>query len=98
MKLLKITFLWNICFLMSLSSWASDSVSGYDVTVFDNSPEQLNQDRTAAEKFRLKLKTIEGDMRDLSVFDDETFDLVFNPCSTAFVMNSATLATRSIFS
>jgi SAM-dependent methyltransferase len=31
------------------------------------------------------LNTIQGDMADLSIFKDETFDLVFNPCSTGFV-------------
>ena len=40
---MKITFLWNICFLMSLSACASDSDSGnminvtyYDITIFSS--------------------------------------------------------------
>ena len=29
--------------------------------------------------------SIEGDMADLAAFDDESFDLVFHPCSNGFV-------------
>lgn len=58
---------------------------GAQVTVFDNSPRQLAQDRMVAEREGLTLVTIEGDMRDLSLFEDETFDLVFHPVSNIFV-------------
>lgn len=58
---------------------------GARVTVFDNSPAQLAQDRLVAEREGLDLATIEGDMRDLSVFADESFDLVFHPVSNVFV-------------
>jgi len=61
------------------------SAAGFDVTVFDNSQEQLNQDNLMAEKHSLDIKTVQGDMADLSVFADESFDIVFNPCSTCFV-------------
>lgn len=61
------------------------AAAGYRVTSFDNSPEQLNQDKTMAQKHQLEIKTVQGDMSDLSVFDDESFDVVFNPCSTCFV-------------
>jgi len=61
------------------------AAAGYNVTVFDNSPEQLNQDMQVARQHRLKMNFVQGDMRDLSEFDDETFDWVFNPCSTGFV-------------
>jgi ubiquinone/menaquinone biosynthesis C-methylase UbiE len=54
------------------------------VTVFDNSPKQLGQDRLVARRENLQLTTIEGDMRDLSVFGDECFDLVFHPVSNVF--------------
>ncbi len=60
---------------------------GADVTVFDNSEKQLQQDKTLSDKFNLDIKTVQGDMKDLSVFADNTFDLIFNPCSTAFVEN-----------
>ena len=58
---------------------------GANVTVFDNSPRQLAQDRLVAEREGLKIKLVEGDAADLSVFADESFDLVFNPVSTVFM-------------
>ncbi|NUQ86595.1 MAG: class I SAM-dependent methyltransferase [Anaerolineales bacterium] len=58
---------------------------GANVTVFDNSPAQLKQDQLVAEREALSLKTVEGDAADLSMFADETLDLVFNPVSTAFM-------------
>jgi SAM-dependent methyltransferase len=58
---------------------------GAHVTVFDNSPAQLAQDRLVADREDLELRTIEGDMRDLSIFTDESFDLVFHPVSNIFV-------------
>ena len=58
---------------------------GANVTVFDNSPAQLKQDQLVAERESLALRTVEGDAADLSVFADESFDLVFNPCSTVFM-------------
>lgn len=61
------------------------SAAGADVTVFDNSPEQLKQDRQVAEREGLSLKTVEGDMRDLSAFPDGTFDFIFHPCANGFV-------------
>jgi SAM-dependent methyltransferase len=61
------------------------AAAGARVTVYDNSPKQLEQDRLVAAREGLELKTVEGDMRDLSVFADESFDLVFNPCSNLFV-------------
>jgi SAM-dependent methyltransferase len=61
------------------------AAAGASVTVFDNSSKQLEQDRKVAERDALELVTIEGDMTDLSVFDDESFDLIFHPCSNLFV-------------
>ena len=58
---------------------------GANVTVFDNSPAQLKQDQLVAEREALNLKTVEGDAADLSMFADESFDLVFNPVSTVFM-------------
>jgi SAM-dependent methyltransferase len=60
------------------------SALGANVTVFDNSPAQLEQDRTVAQREGLVIKTIEGDMRDLSVFADQSFDLIFHPVSNVF--------------
>jgi SAM-dependent methyltransferase len=61
------------------------AAAGAKVTVLDYSPRQLEQDRRVAERDGLRLRTVEGDMRDLSCFPDRTFDLVFNPVSVTFV-------------
>ena len=61
------------------------AAAGANVTVFDNSPAQLEQDRLVAERESLTLRTVEGDAADLSIFGDESFDLVFNPVSTVFM-------------
>jgi SAM-dependent methyltransferase len=61
------------------------AAAGARVTMFDNSPAQLGQDRQVAEREGLSLRLVEGDMRDLSVFPDGSFDLVFHPCSNGFV-------------
>ena len=61
------------------------AAAGAEVTIFDNSPAQLVQDRAVAARDGLAITTVEGDMRDLSAFADASFDLVFHPCSNAFV-------------
>jgi SAM-dependent methyltransferase len=61
------------------------AATGASVTSFDNSPAQLARDREVAEREGLQIVTIEGDMRDLGAFEDESFDLIVNPCSTIFV-------------
>jgi len=58
---------------------------GAEVTILDNAPKQLAQDRTVAEREGLRINTVEGDMADLGAFEDESFDLVINPVSTVFV-------------
>lgn len=63
------------------------SALGANVTVFDNSPAQLKQDMLVAEREALTLKTVEGDAADLSMFADESFDLIFNPVSTVFMQD-----------
>ena len=61
------------------------AAGGAQVTVLDNSPKQLERDRFVARREGLDLITIEGDMRDLSTFSDESFDLIFHPVSNVFV-------------
>ncbi|MCB9222578.1 MAG: class I SAM-dependent methyltransferase [Crocinitomicaceae bacterium] len=60
---------------------------GADVTIFDNSAKQLEQDRSISDSYGLDIELVQGDMKDLSVFKDNTFDLIFNPCSILFVDN-----------
>jgi len=58
---------------------------GAKVTVFDNSPSQLNQDRLVAEREKLEITIVEGDMVDLSVFQDSSFDFIVHPISNCFI-------------
>lgn len=60
------------------------AATGANVTVFDNSPAQLEQDLKVAARENLSLKTVQGEMADLSVFADESFDLIFHPVSSCF--------------
>ncbi|MGN0903792.1 MAG: class I SAM-dependent methyltransferase [Alphaproteobacteria bacterium] len=61
------------------------AAAGADVTVFDNSPAQLAQDEAVAARDGLYLRTEQGDMRDLSRFEEGSFDLIFHPVSNCFV-------------
>ncbi len=60
------------------------AAAGAAVTVFDNSPRQLDRDRDVAAREGLAIRTVLGDMRDLSAFDDACFDVVFHPVSNVF--------------
>jgi SAM-dependent methyltransferase len=60
------------------------AAAGANVTVFDNSPKQLERDRFVAERDRLTVRTVQGDMRDLSAFPDESFNLIIHPVSNCF--------------
>ena len=63
------------------------AAAGAHVTVYDNSPAQLERDRAVASREGLteRLHTLEGDMRDLQAIPDASFDLVFHPVSNMFV-------------
>jgi SAM-dependent methyltransferase len=61
------------------------AATGAHVTVFDNSPAQLAQDRLVAERDNLPIELVQGDMRDLSIFSDASFDLIVHPVSNLFV-------------
>lgn len=61
------------------------AAAGANVVVFDISPKQLEQDKKAAIQNNLQLKTVVGDMADLSKFSDESFDLIFHPVSNCFI-------------
>lgn len=60
------------------------AAAGARVTSFDLSDEQLARDRRVAGEAGLDLRTVRGDMRDLSAFADACFDLVFHPVSNVF--------------
>ena len=63
------------------------AAAGANVTVLDISPKQLEQDRIIAERERFEINIVLGSMTDLSMFSDESFDLILNPVSNLFIRN-----------
>lgn len=63
------------------------AATGADVTVFDNSRKQLEKDIFVAERDHLKITTVQGNMQDLSMFEDESFDCIVHPWSNSYVDN-----------
>ena len=61
------------------------AAAGAQVTVFDNSPAQLDRDREVATAHGLPLQTVQGDMADLGALEDASFDVVVHPVSNVFV-------------
>ena len=59
--------------------------AGADVTVLDLSERMLDKDREVAERENLLIRTIHGNMCDLSCFEDAAFDVVVNPASLFYV-------------
>ena len=78
--------------LLRLASGGGEQVplfaaAGAQVTSFDNSPAQLAKDEYVALRDGLDIAYEQGDMADLSRFDDESFDLLFHPVSNVFSEN-----------
>jgi SAM-dependent methyltransferase len=63
------------------------AAAGAQVTSFDNSDEQLARDKLVADREGLDVRIEQGDMADLSVFADASFDLIFHPVANVFVPN-----------
>jgi ubiquinone/menaquinone biosynthesis C-methylase UbiE len=61
------------------------AAAGARVTCLDNSAAQLAQDRFVAEREGLDIRLEQGDAADLSRFENESFDLIFHPCSNMFM-------------
>ncbi|KUP39595.1 SAM-dependent methyltransferase [Bacillus halotolerans] len=61
------------------------AAAGAEVTVLDNSEQQLGQDRMVADRDGLTIRTVKGSMNDLSQFEDESFDFIVHPVSNVFV-------------
>ncbi|MEQ5317902.1 class I SAM-dependent methyltransferase [Providencia vermicola] len=61
------------------------AAAGAQVTVFDFSIKQLEQDIMVAERDHLTLETVQGDMRSLSMFAREEFDIIFHPISNLYI-------------
>ena len=58
---------------------------GAKVTVVDFSSEQLKKDKIASEKFSKEIRIVRSDMRDLSMFEDSEFDVVYQPYSINYI-------------
>lgn len=63
------------------------AAAGAKVTVLDISQNQLDQDRSVANREGLLISTVLGSMTDLSMFPDLSFDLIVNPVSNLYVSN-----------
>jgi SAM-dependent methyltransferase len=61
------------------------AAAGAIVTSFDISEEQLAKDNLVAERDGLDIELVQGDMSDLSRFDNGQFNLIFHPISNLFV-------------
>ncbi len=61
------------------------AAAGANVSVVDQSANQLGQDQLVAGREGLQIATIQCDMRNLEPIADSSFDLVVNPCSNSFV-------------
>jgi ubiquinone/menaquinone biosynthesis C-methylase UbiE len=58
---------------------------GAETTVFDISPTQLKTVRDLAARQRVKIRLVRGNMKDLSVFKNASFDVVWHCHSLVFV-------------
>lgn len=63
------------------------AAAGAEVVVLDASKEQLALDEMVAKRDNLVLRTVLGDMQDLSSFENESFDLIFHPISNLYIPN-----------
>lgn len=65
------------------------AAAGAKVTVVDLSEKQLEQDRHVADREGLEIRTVQASMDDLSGLEDDSFDLVIQPCSNCFAPDLA---------
>lgn len=61
------------------------AAAGAHVTIVDASQGQLELDREVAARHDLAIDLVHGDAADLSMLDDESFDLVFHPSSNSYI-------------
>lgn len=64
---------------------AAFALLGARVTVLDFCETQLERDRETARHYGMEVRTVLGDMRDLSCFEDDSFDVVWQAHSINFV-------------
>ena len=63
------------------------AAAGAEVISFDASDVQLEKDDETCARHGLKVRTIQGDMADLSAIEPASCDLIFNPVSNVFAEN-----------
>lgn len=63
--------------------------AGADVTVIDLSGKMLEKDREIAKRENLQIELVKGNMCDLSMFGDGSFDLIINPPSFMYLPDPA---------
>jgi ubiquinone/menaquinone biosynthesis C-methylase UbiE len=68
---------------------AAFALLGANVTVFDISDEQLERDKETAEHYGFEIRTLQGDMRNLSRLENASFDIVHHAYSLNFVPDAA---------
>ena len=61
------------------------AAKGYDVTIMDFSTSQLQKDAMVAKREALTIHTGQADMTKPFPFEDETFDIIFNPVSNVYI-------------
>lgn len=61
------------------------AAAGAEVTVVDISEKQLEQDEFVAARDGLALKTVQGEMTDLSMFENDVFDMIIHPVANVFI-------------
>jgi len=64
---------------------AAFALLGARVTVLDLCETQLARDQEAAQHYGVEVRTVQGDMRDLSRFPQDSFDIVWHAHSINFV-------------
>ncbi|MFZ3069534.1 MAG: class I SAM-dependent methyltransferase [Anaerolineaceae bacterium] len=58
---------------------------GYEVTILDNSKNQLESDRMVAEREGYPIKLVRADMTRPFPFEDGSFDFIVNPVSNCYI-------------
>ncbi|WP_081676101.1 class I SAM-dependent methyltransferase [Butyrivibrio sp. AC2005] len=61
--------------------------AGAKVTVIDISNKMLDKDREIAGREKLDIEIVKGNMCDLSMFEDGSFDLIINPPSLMYIQD-----------
>ena len=62
----------------------------------DFSKSQLERDEMVAKREGLKINTVQSDMTKAFPFEDETFDIIFNPVSNVYIEDLDNMYKRSL--